>query len=66
VLETSLAALVAAEFAMLLQAYRRAQRSGAGRAAALSAALDAVLPGPVAYLVRQEFRIFGAVYRALR
>ncbi|HZM77905.1 MAG TPA: hypothetical protein VFC19_19475 [Candidatus Limnocylindrales bacterium] len=66
ILEVLLAVAIVGEFAALLRAYRRARRAEAGRAAAFSAALDAVLPPPLAYLVRQEFRMFSAVYGALR
>lgn len=65
-LEALLAVVVAGEFLLLVRAYRRSHQAGANRAEAFSDALEAVLPRPVAFLVRQEFRIFGALVGGVR
>lgn len=65
-LEALLAVVVAGEFLLLVRAYRRSHQAGANRAEAFSAALEAVLPRPVAFLVRQEFRILGALAGGIR
>jgi len=65
-LEALLAVVVVGEFLLLVRAYRRSHQAGANRAEAFSDALEAVLPRPVAFLVRQEFRIFGALVGGIR
>jgi hypothetical protein len=66
VLEGLLVVVVLSEFGLLLRAYRTARHSAATRSKAFSAAVDAVLPRPIGHLVRQEFRVFGAIYGTLR
>lgn len=66
VLEVLLAVVVAGEFLLLVRSYRRSHQAGASRSEAFSDALDAVLPRPVAFLVRQEFRMLGALVDGIR
>lgn len=66
VIEGLLATVIVGEALLLIRAYRRAHRGGAGRADALGSALEAVLPAPIAFLVRQELRIFTALVNGLR
>jgi hypothetical protein len=66
VLEALLAVVVVAELAAAQRGYRSARRRGATGGAAISAALDAALPPVVAFLVKQEFRVFGSLVRKIR
>jgi hypothetical protein len=60
-LELALITVVIAELAALRAAFLRARKSGATRGRAASEALDAALPRPVAFMIRQEFQVFGAL-----
>lgn len=65
-LEALLAVVVLGEFLLLARAYRRSHQAGATRVEAFGDALEAVLPRPVAFLVRQEVRMLGALIDGIR
>ncbi len=64
-LEVLLAVVVLSELIAFRSSYLGARREQLSRMAALAAALDAVLPGPLAVAVRYEFRMFATLGRAL-
>ncbi|NJC71913.1 hypothetical protein HC031_19650 [Planosporangium thailandense] len=65
-IEIALLGVVVGEVVTMRAAYRKARRSGADRAPAMSAALDAALPPVVAMLIRQELRVFGSLLSVVR
>lgn len=62
-LELALVFIVVLELAAFRAAFQRARKAGAPRTEAMAAAVQHVLPKPVAVLVLQEFRVFGALLR---
>src|SRR4051794_10284345 len=66
VLEVLLAVVVVGELAAAHRGYRSARRRGATGGDAVAAALDAALPPMVAFLLKQEFRVFGSLMRKIR
>lgn len=64
--EIALVFMLVIEFAALRAGFRRARRAGGSRSQAMSAALEYALPKPVAGMILQEFRVFGALFSVFR
>lgn len=65
-LEILLAGVLVIEVATFRATYRHARQQGARRAESTAKGIDAVLPAPVAYLMRSEVGLAVALWRAVR
>ncbi|WP_043615203.1 hypothetical protein [Nonomuraea candida] len=66
ILELCLIGVVIGELAALRIAFRRARKGGATRPQALLVAIDACLPPPLAFVVKQELQVFLVLPALLR
>lgn len=65
-LEIALLFMLVIEFAALQAGFRQARRANTTRTQAMAAALEYALPKPVAIMILQEFRVFGALLSGTR